>query len=96
MIIRKIDDVGRISIPRDIRRQLNWYGSDEIEIVVNPDDSITCRKHIQDELSFEQFQKKVMEMQIAFQDTMRDSSEVVRAFNDLMTKLQEYKKKEDL
>ena len=44
MIIRKIDDVGRIAIPKDIRRELRWMGGDELEIITNPDESITIRR----------------------------------------------------
>lgn len=32
VIIRKIDDTGRIAIPKDIRRSLRWMGGDEIEL----------------------------------------------------------------
>lgn len=31
--IKKIDDLGRLSIPRDLRRTLRWMGGDEIEII---------------------------------------------------------------
>lgn len=43
-IVRKLDDVGRIAIPRDLRRALCLMGGDEIEISVNPDDTITLSK----------------------------------------------------
>ena len=33
IIIKKIDDIGRIAIPRDVRRALRWMGGDEIEII---------------------------------------------------------------
>ena len=34
-ITKKIDSVGRIAIPRDIRRSLRWMDGDEIEIISN-------------------------------------------------------------
>ncbi len=43
-IIRKIDDVGRISLPKDLRRSLRWMGGDEIEIIPREDESIILRK----------------------------------------------------
>lgn len=43
-VVKKIDDIGRIAIPKDLRRSLRWMGGDEIEIIVNDDDSITLRK----------------------------------------------------
>ena len=39
-IIKKIDDLGRIAIPKEIRRALRWMGGDEIEISLNDDRSI--------------------------------------------------------
>ncbi len=43
-VIKKIDDIGRITIPQDLRRSLRWMGGDEIEITVNPDESLLLRK----------------------------------------------------
>ena len=44
-MIKKIDDIGRIALPKDLRRSLRWMGGDEIEIVDNGDNSITLRKY---------------------------------------------------
>lgn len=32
-VTRIIDDLGRIAIPKDIRRSFRWMGGDEIEII---------------------------------------------------------------
>ena len=42
--IRKIDDVGRISLPKDLRRSLRWMGGDEIEIIPRDDETVVLRK----------------------------------------------------
>lgn len=34
-MIKTMDDVGRIAIPKDLRRSLRWMGGDEIEIIDN-------------------------------------------------------------
>lgn len=47
-VIKKIDDIGRIAIPKDIRRSLRWMGGDEIEVILNEDGSLTLRKHTRD------------------------------------------------
>ena len=47
-VIKKIDDIGRIAIPKDLRRSLRWMGGDEIEIISNDDGSILLRKHESD------------------------------------------------
>lgn len=47
-MIKTMDDVGRIAIPKDLRRSLRWMGGDEIEIIDNQDGSITLRKFLPD------------------------------------------------
>lgn len=44
-IIKKMDDLGRICIPKELRRSLRWMGGDEIEIIPADDSSINLRKH---------------------------------------------------
>lgn len=44
MIIKKIDSVGRIVIPMEIRNTLNWKSNDEIELI-SKDDSLILKKH---------------------------------------------------
>ena len=44
-VIKKMDDIGRIVIPRDIRNSFRWMGGDEIEIIPNDDGTILLRKH---------------------------------------------------
>ena len=75
-IIKKIDDLGRIAIPKDIRRALRLMGGDEIEIVVN-DEDIILRKHNNDTIS------KLHQMRDEWEDeTIRD------AFNDLIVTIE--------
>jgi AbrB family looped-hinge helix DNA binding protein len=44
VIIKKIDDIGRIAIPRDVRRALRWMGGDEIEIIPKDNGELVLRK----------------------------------------------------
>jgi AbrB family transcriptional regulator (stage V sporulation protein T) len=44
-MVKRIDDVGRVAIPKDLRRSLHWLGGDEIEIIDNKDGSLTLRKY---------------------------------------------------
>lgn len=43
-VVKKIDDIGRITIPRDLRRGLRWMDGDEIEIIDNNDGTLLLRK----------------------------------------------------
>lgn len=45
IIIKKMDDLGRICIPKELRRSLRWMGGDEIEIIPTDDGGINLRKH---------------------------------------------------
>lgn len=44
-VVKKMDDIGRIVIPRDLRRSLRWMGGDEIEIIPKDDGTVLLRKH---------------------------------------------------
>lgn len=44
MILKKIDSVGRLVIPMEIRNTLNWKTNDEIELI-NQDDKLILKKH---------------------------------------------------
>lgn len=44
-VVKKMDDIGRIVIPRDIRSTLRWMGGDEIEIILNNDNTILLRRY---------------------------------------------------
>lgn len=44
-VTKKLDDIGRITIPKDLRRSLRWMDGDAIEITSNEDGSLTLCKH---------------------------------------------------
>ena len=50
-IVKKIDDVGRVAIPKDLRRSLRWMGGDEIEIIPKEDGTILLRRHEDDTIA---------------------------------------------
>ena len=72
-IIKKIDDLGRIAIPKDIRRSLRWMGGDEIEILAT-DNDVTLRKFNDDTID------QLYQMRKKFDDDWA----IVNAFNDLI------------
>lgn len=44
-VVKKMDDIGRIVIPRDVRNSLRWMGGDEIEIILNSDGTVLLRRY---------------------------------------------------
>jgi len=78
-IIKKIDDLGRIAIPKEIRRSLRWMGGDEIEINLNDDRSINLRRHEDDTINILQ----------DLRDNWQDDSEIDGYFIDLIEALKE-------
>lgn len=78
-IIKKIDDLGRIAIPKEIRRSLRWMGGDEIEISLNDDRSISLRRHEDDTINILQ----------DLRDNWQDDSEIEGYFIDLIEALKE-------
>lgn len=49
--VRKIDDIGRIAIPKDMRQDLQWWSGDQIKVTQNEDGSITLKKYNEDATS---------------------------------------------
>lgn len=49
-IVRKIDCVGRLSIPVDLLRGLNIFYGDEVDIIAE-DEKIIIRKHEQNDIT---------------------------------------------
>jgi len=45
-IIRRIDDLGRIVIPKEIRREVGIREGDPMEVIANQDRTVTIRKYI--------------------------------------------------
>lgn len=62
-IIRRVDELGRVSIPREIRHNLGIEVGTPFEITVNEDNSIILKKHIDDEktINLEEAIKKIEE-----------------------------------
>lgn len=48
-IVRRIDDLGRVVIPKEIRRKLNIYEGDPLEISYTDDGGVFFRKYLTDE-----------------------------------------------
>ena len=44
-VTKKIDDLGRVAIPREMRKAMELYGGDEIDIVYCDDNTINIFKH---------------------------------------------------
>ena len=79
LIIKKMDDLGRICIPKELRRSLRWMGGDEIEISLNDDRSISLRRHEDDTINILQ----------GLRDNWQDDSEIEGYFIDLIEALKE-------
>ena len=43
-IVRRIDDFGRVVIPREIRKNLNIHENDPLEIFIDPNGRAVCFK----------------------------------------------------
>ena len=73
-VVKKIDDIGRISIPKDLRRSLRWMGGDEIEIIPKDDGTVLLRKSENDTT------KRLKELSAEWSD----DSEVEKQFLELI------------
>lgn len=48
-IVRRIDDLGRVVIPKEIRRKLNIHEGDPLEVTYTNDGGVFFRKYLTDE-----------------------------------------------
>ena len=78
-IIKKMDDLGRICIPKEMRRSLRWMGGDEIEIIPSTDGGINLRKHEKNTISALQ----------TLRAEWQDDSEIDNYFIDLIEAIKE-------
>lgn len=75
-VIKKMDDIGRIVIPRDLRNSLRWMGGDEIEIILNSDDNtVLLRRH----------QNNTAEQLKELSSDWKDDPELEQKFLDLIS-----------
>lgn len=44
-IIRLIDDLGRVCIPKAVRKQLGWQGQDPLELYLDENNSLVLKKY---------------------------------------------------
>ena len=49
VIIKRIDDLGRIVIPKEIRRAIQIREGDPFEITINKNGNIEIIKHVEEE-----------------------------------------------
>lgn len=50
-IVRRIDDLGRIAVPKEVRRALHIKAGDPLEVYTDRDGSIIFRKYIDDQFA---------------------------------------------
>lgn len=78
-IIKKMDDLGRICIPKELRRSLRWMGGDEIEISLTDDGNIQLHKH----------EDNIIPTLQALRAEWQDDSEIDNYFIDLIEAIKE-------
>ena len=44
-IVKRIDNLGRIVLPKEIRRKLKLRENDEVEIILNDESSVILKKY---------------------------------------------------
>lgn len=59
-IVRRIDDLGRVVIPKEIRRKLNIHEGDPLEITCTNDGRVFFRKYLTDEEKKEEWVNEIL------------------------------------
>ena len=77
-VYKKMDDIGRIVIPRDLRRSLRWMSGDQIEIIENNDGTLLLRKRENDTA------KRLRELSAEWSD----DADIEKSFLELIKKIE--------
>ena len=48
-IVRLLDDLGRVVIPKEIRKKLDWQEEDALEFYLNENNNLVLKKYIPEE-----------------------------------------------
>lgn len=80
---RKMDDLGRISIPKEVRKALGWNSQDEIEMTFTADNKIILSKYFAD---YNDYLLHIRNMIIA-DGELDNKNEVIAALNDVIEKI---------
>lgn len=59
-IVRRVDDLGRVVIPKEIRRKLNFREGDPLEITYTNDGGVFFRKYLTDEEKREKWVDEIL------------------------------------
>ena len=81
-VVKTLDSVGRIVIPRDLRRSLRWMDGDEIEIILNDDGTVLLRKHENDTA------KKLKELSLDWKDDIDIQQQFAELISMIENKIQ--------
>lgn len=85
MFTRKIDDLGRVSIPKEVRKMLGWNSQDEIAMEFTQDNKIILSKYFPD---YESYLVHVRDLLIADQE-IENKDEKIAAIQSAIKALQE-------
>lgn len=81
-VVKTLDSVGRIVIPRDLRRSLRWMDGDEIEIILNDDGTVLLRKHENDTA------RKLKELSLDWKDDIDIQQQFAELISMIENKIQ--------
>lgn len=87
-MVRKLDSIGRIAIPKDLRRKMQWMEGDEIE-VIEADDKIILQRPEAQTISDKVYSLREDWKAWAQEHDFVFSEQTNYLFNDLIEKLQE-------
>lgn len=86
-IVKKIDDLGRFAIPREIRRGMRLMGGDQVEII-QKDDTIILKKYLP-HFSSQLIETKEALLEWAECNSITLSNELLEEFQSLIENVQQ-------
>lgn len=77
MIVKKIDDLGRVTIPKDLKKGLGWQSDDLIEIIPKTDNSVLLKRYIPTNSSEAVHLRRAVEDWASAEDLLPDVREAI-------------------
>lgn len=62
-IVRRLDDLGRVVIPKEIRRVMNWQDGNPIEIIPKDDGTVTLKSYFENAVDIKRIMMNLREVE---------------------------------
>ena len=93
MIVKKIDDLGRVTIPKDLKKGLGWQPDDLIEIIPKADNTVLLKRYKPNNSSEVLHLRRAVEDWASAEDLLNETREAISLLDKVTYLLAQAEKK---